>query len=87
MTRLLTAHEVPELLDALTQTVKRPECWTCDCLQVFLTQLELDATEEEVADLIGPLKAPPEKTRTCKGCYRCPPGSMYADYLRHGHRA
>jgi hypothetical protein len=81
MKKPLILAEVPPLLSGLKQAVKRPECWACDCVRVFLAQLELDSSEE-VSGLIAPLKVPTRMMHGCLGCYACPPVSMYADYLR-----
>ena len=69
------------MLKRLRGGVRREECWTCDCLQGFLTQLEMDA-EPAAAGLIEPLKAPAAQMHGCLGCEPCPPGEVYSDHLR-----
>ena len=83
MKRLLSVEDVEGLLAALRKAMQREECGHCDCLQGFLTQLELDA-EPAAAALIEPLKVPSSQMHGCLGCDPCPPGAAFADYLR-GH--
>jgi hypothetical protein len=52
---MVTSYEVRAILEALRAAIERDECWTCDCMQGFLTQLELDA-EQGVKALLMPLK-------------------------------
>ena len=77
----LTREQVARTLDRLTKSVVKDACWTCDCFQGLVTQLELDAAED-VSALTGPLKAAHEDMHACLGCDPCPPGAVYADYQR-----
>jgi hypothetical protein len=79
----LTRNQVAGMIEELRGRVRHEPCWTCDCLQGFLTQLELDA-EEDVSDLTGPLKIDRGQMHGCLGCDPCPPGEVYSDYLRGG---
>ncbi len=81
MTRLLSVNDVQALLAPLRRAQARPECRSCDCLQGFLVQLEMDA-EPAAAALIAPLKVASREMHGCLGCEPCPPGAVYADYLR-----
>jgi hypothetical protein len=51
----VTADQVRTMLEALRAAIEREECWTCDCMQGFLTQLELDA-EQGAKEMLDPLK-------------------------------
>ena len=77
----LSTKDVEALLTALRRVVRREECCSCDCLQGFLTQLEMDA-EPAATELIEPLKVPSTQMHGCLGCDPCPPGSTFAGYLR-----
>ncbi len=77
----LTAEDVRRFLEKLPQAVIRDDCRTCDCLQGFVVQLELDA-EEDVSALTGGWRAPREQMHHCLGCDPCPPGAAYAAYLQ-----
>ena len=82
----LTATEVKALLNRRCDLVEKPECWSCDCLQGFLAQLELDATAD-VTSLTAPHKVPRDKMHGCLGCDPCPPGAAFADYIRRHRQA
>jgi hypothetical protein len=56
----LNRQQAKTIIEQMKSEVVRPECWTCDCFQGLLTQLELDCAED-IADLTTPLKAPKEK--------------------------
>ncbi len=76
----MTKGEVEALLARLRETVSRPECWSCECLQGFLAQLELDAVEE-AGPLPAELRTSPRDTHQCFGCEPCPPADIFAEYL------
>ncbi|MBA4388078.1 MAG: hypothetical protein C0404_08865 [Verrucomicrobia bacterium] len=73
--------DIQEHVDALRRHVRHKKCWTCDCLQGFLVQLQLDATED-VSDIINPLLIDASKMHSCLGCSPCPPGEDYSKYIR-----
>jgi hypothetical protein len=77
----LARDEVKRYLDQVEAGLPSNECSTCDCFQGFLAQLELDAVED-VSDLTRRFKVPRAQMHGCLGCEPCPPGSMFADYLR-----
>jgi hypothetical protein len=77
----LNRDKVRVLVQELENSVARPECLTCDCFQGLLTQLELDCPED-VSDLTSRLKTPNEKMHGCLGCDPCPPGALFAQYLK-----
>jgi hypothetical protein len=81
MSPKLTREDVARLVDELRDLVPLDDCWTCECLQGYLTQLELDACED-VSDLTGMRKVPRSKIHGCLGCARCPPAEDFAAYLR-----
>lgn len=58
------------------------DCWTCDCLQGFITQLLIDLEQENVAELKKLLKDT-QFLHSCLGCDPCPPGELYSKYLRN----
>ena len=76
-----STEEVEEILRDLAARVQKPECWTCDSLQAFLVQVELDA-EPAAADVVRPLRASREKMHRCLGCRPCPPGEAHTAYRR-----
>jgi hypothetical protein len=83
MTTELTRYDVKQILKDLLSALPREECRSCDCLQGFLTQLELDATED-ITDVTAPLKVPKGAMHGCLGCDPCPPAEAFSAYIRHG---
>ena len=81
MPDVISSDKVQQILAHIRDGVRHDECWTCDCLQGFLTQLEMDA-EPTAAGFIEPLKVPSTQMHGCLGCDPCPPGAAFADYLR-----
>lgn len=77
----LSRNQVQEIIKDIENSITRTECLTCDCLQGLITQLQLDCTED-IADLIDHLKTLPEKMHGCLGCDPCPPGALFAQYLK-----
>ena len=77
----LSRKQVVGILRRLREVVLHEPCWTCDCLQGLLTQLELDG-EEDVTELTADLKVPRDRMHGCLGCDPCPPGQVYVGYLR-----
>lgn len=77
----LSRKKVQEILQELEDSVDKTECFTCECFQGLLTQLELDSLED-AHDLIERFKIPTEKIHKCLGCDPCPGGDLFADYLR-----
>ena len=77
----LTAEEVKVILTRLKESVEKQECWSCDCLQGLITQIELDSAED-VTHLTAPFVVAHEKMHACLGCDPCPPGALFADYIR-----
>jgi len=80
MSQKLTPAQVEACVDRLRESIAREECWTCDCLQGLLTQLELDGPE--AAEAVEPLKVRRERMHECLGCDPCPPGALFAEFLR-----
>lgn len=78
--RPLTREEVEELLERLKRETPRWECWSCECLQGFIAQLEVDA-DEEAKPLPRAYKVPRKEMHECLGCKPCPPAEIFAEYL------
>ena len=77
----ISRDEVEQALKQLEGNLPHEECSSCDCFHGFLVQVELDAAED-VSDLTGRFKVSREEMHGCLGCDPCPPGSLFADYLR-----
>jgi hypothetical protein len=80
--RRLTKEQVQALLTQLEEQVGRPECWSCECLQGFIAQLELDAADD-AKPLLARYKKVHGEVQPCRGCEPCPPAEIFAAYLIH----
>lgn len=76
----LTKEDVEALLQRLEQEVPHQDCWSCECLQGFIAQLELDAADD-AKPLLVKHKAVPKNVQACRGCEPCPPAEIFAEYL------
>jgi hypothetical protein len=76
----LTRTEVETFLARLREEMPRPECWSCECTQGFLAQLEFDAAED-AKPLLAEHRTTAGETHRCLGCEPCPPADIYAEYL------
>ena len=85
MEQELTRREVEEHVREVAESLPRDECSTCECFQGLLTQLELDSCEE-VADIMSVWRLGRVNMHGCLGCDPCPPGSVFAAYLKQERR-
>ena len=76
----VSKEEADGLLTQLKETVPRRECWSCECLQGFIAQLELDAAEP-AKPLLEQYKAEPSQVCDCLRCEPCAPAELFAEYL------
>jgi hypothetical protein len=57
------------------------ECKSCDCLQGFLAQLQIDLGDTGL-EVARPFMVPRQEMHGCLGCDPCPPGEAFSAYLR-----
>jgi len=81
MDQKLSFDAVKNILEDLKKSVIRPECLSCDCIQGFLTELELDA-RNDVSELTDPLIVPISQMHGYLGCDPCPPGEAFFKYIQ-----
>jgi len=65
----------------IKKSAVKNDCWTCDCLQGFITQLLIDLEKEDVSELKKLLKDK-QFLHSCLGCDPCPPGALFSKYLK-----
>lgn len=75
----LPARQVKQLIVRLEGAAEQEACWSCECLQGFITQLELDAAAD-AKGLLEMYEVRREKLHGCLGCDPCPPGDLFAEY-------
>lgn len=76
-----TYKDVEKILSNLQKYLIKEECWSCDCLQGFLAQLELDS-ETDITHLITSFKVSKDEMHGCLGCDPCPPGEAFSAYIK-----
>jgi len=81
MPQKLSFNDVKSILEDLKKLVIRPECWSCDCVQGFITELELDA-DDDVSELTDPLIVSPSEMHGWLACDSCPPGEEFSKYIQ-----
>jgi len=82
-------HHMPklgrtELQDLIRQgedAIAHGTCYTCECLLGYLAQLRVDSNPAD-NDLFLPFQVDRNEMHRCIGCDPCPPGDLYAGYLR-----
>ena len=77
----LSVSDVKDLINKAEQSFRHEECTTCECYLGFLTQLQIDSDQKAQGYIIS-LQPPKEEIHACLGCDPCPPGILYAQYLR-----
>ncbi len=85
MSKALSPDDVAAYVIRLKASVVREECWTCDCLQGLLAQIELDCPE--AAEMLSSLKVPTGEMHGCMGCDPCLPGEIFSDYIRRQQKS
>ena len=78
----LTRSQVEQLLDAVLAELPHKGCRSCECLQGFLAQLEVDA-DPEAGDLLGTYRLPADEIHACLGCDPCVAAETLDLYMRH----
>lgn len=66
-------------LNKLAKEELKDTCPTCACYQGFLTQMDLDGASDVRID---EMKVDASKMHKCNGCEVCPPGNLYAAYIK-----
>ncbi len=77
----LTPVQVESLLNEAAASFPHDECRTCECFLGLVAQLRMDG-EPECKNLLNVYKVERGNIHSCLGCDPCPPGNLYADYMR-----
>lgn len=73
-------HNIKRLIELIKKHYELPKCRTCECLQVFLTRLEMDTKFEKINGQIRMLMLPGRYIHPCLGCKPCPPAELFKKY-------
>ena len=61
-------------------------CNTCECFLGYLAQLRIDSDRTD-HDLFVSFKVDRNEMHKCIGCDPCPPGDLYAEYMKKKQKA
>lgn len=77
----LGRDELQEFLKGAEDSFPLGLCNTCECFLGYLAQLRIDS---DLADkeLFLPFKVDRKDMHKCLGCDPCPPGDLYAEYMK-----
>jgi hypothetical protein len=81
MVAKLTREEVQQFLAVAAGTFPHDECLTCECFLGYVMRLRVDS-DENSRDMIGEYQVERNNIHSCLGCDPCPPGDLYAEYVR-----
>jgi len=73
--------ELQTLLSQAEDAFPHGACNTCECFLGYLAQLRIDSDPAD-KDIFLPFKVKREDMHHCLGCDPCPPGDLYAEYLK-----
>jgi hypothetical protein len=57
------------------------DCNMCECFHAYIAQLRIDSDSAN-KDLFTPYKVNRAEMHHCLGCDPCPPGDLYAEYMK-----
>ena len=77
----LTRQEVQDFLAEAADAFPHDACLTCECFLGYVTRLHVDS-DETSRDIIGEYRVERQRMHSCLGCDPCPPGDLYAEYVR-----
>ena len=77
----LTRQEVQTFLAKAADSFPHVACLSCECFLGYVMRLRLDS-DENSQDLIREYQLERKSMHNCLGCEPCPPGDLYAKYIR-----
>ena len=73
--------ELQIILQVTEDSFPHDLCATCECFLGYLAQLRIDSNPADKS-LFFPYKVERRNMHKCLGCDPCPPGELYAEYMR-----
>ena len=77
----LTRDEVQTFLATAVDSFPHDECLTCECYLGYVTRLRIDS-DKDSREIFEDYRAERNIVHSCLGCDPCPPGDLYAAYVR-----
>jgi hypothetical protein len=77
----LGRNELQELLKEAEDSFLHDMCNTCECFLGYFAQLRI-ASDPADKDVFLPFKVDRKDMHHCLGCDPCPPGDLYAKYMK-----
>jgi hypothetical protein len=77
----LSRNELHDLIRQGEDAIAHGTCYTCECFLGYLAQLRIDSDPAD-QDLFLPFKVDHSEMHRCIGCDPCPPGDLYAAYMK-----
>ena len=81
MEKPLSVSTVKELISKAEDAFRHQDCMNCECYLGYIAQLEIDA-DNEGKEFLKKYRSDQNPAHSCLGCDPCPPGILYASYLR-----
>lgn len=77
----LTREEIQTMFQGAEISFPHGECTTCECFLGYIAQLHIDSDSAD-KDIFTPYKVNRAEMHHCLGCDPCPPGDLYAEYVK-----
>lgn len=77
----LGRNELQQLIGQGEDSIAHGICYTCECFLGYLAQLRMDSDPPD-RDLLLPFQVEHNDMHRCIGCDPCPPGDLYARYMK-----
>lgn len=73
--------ELHAILQVVEESFPHDLCNTCECFLGYLAQLRIDSNPADKS-VFFPYKVERKDMHKCLGCEPCPPGELYAEYMK-----
>lgn len=81
----LMIEDIRELMEEAEASFPHEACRTCECFLGYTAKLRVDGGKEARAELAA-YKVDRNEMHGCLGCDPCPPGDLYAAYVKGNGR-
>lgn len=78
----LTHKEVQKFLSVASDSFPHDACLTCECFLGYVTRLRI-ASDKDSREIFAQYQVERNNIHSCLGCDPCPPGDLYAEYIRN----